>query len=71
LHGDISLDDRLTAKAGTKRETGGHIETVQFIVFGFGEIRLAVLHQNVACGASAAAAASVFQMDAEIHCDVE
>ncbi len=66
LHGDVAFHYRLATEAGAKGQTGGHFQTVEFVVFGFGQIGFAFFYDHVAGGTGAASAAGMFQMDVTI-----
>ena len=55
-----------------KRQAGGLIEAVEFIVVGWvgAQILVSLFDDHVAGGARAAASAGVFDMDAEVDGDV-
>ena len=48
------------------RQAGRQVEPVQLVIVGLGQILFAVLHDYVASGAGTVAAASVFELNAEI-----
>ena len=55
----VAFDHCLAAKSRPKRQACRHVQPVQFIVFGFGQIFLAFLNDHVARGAGAASAAGM------------
>jgi len=64
-------DDGLATKTGVQLLVGGHIEAVEFVVFGFAYAIFAVFDPDVAGGAGARPAARVVEEDAEILSDIE
>lgn len=50
---------------------GRLLHPVEFVVLHPGKIRSALFHDDMAGCARAASAAGVFQMEAEVHCDIE
>ncbi len=72
--GDVGswlFDDALAAEAGVELEAGGHIEAIEFEVFGFGDALFALLEEHVAGGAGGDAATGVVHEDAVVFGDVE
>lgn len=61
----------MATEAGPEGEAGGHVETVEFVVVGFGQVFIAFNYDDVTSGAGAASAAGMLQMDVEIESDVE
>ena len=70
-HSNITLYDRLASQAGRELKIRGLFHSIDFIVFHFGQIRLALFHDHMASGAGAASAACMLQVKAEIHRDIE
>lgn len=54
-----------------QRQAWRHIETIQFVIIGGRKIVVPGFHDHVASRARTASAASVFDMNAEIHRDIE
>ena len=67
----VALNNRLTAQTRIQLEIGSLFDAVELIVIHLGKIADALFHNHMARGAGAAASARVFQMEAEIHSDVE
>src|SRR5208282_1858546 len=61
------LDDGLASQARIQLQVGSHVETVGLIIFHLAEALLALLHYDVAGGAGAVSAASMLQVQAEVH----
>jgi len=72
--GDIGaglLDDALAAEAGVELEAWGHVEAIEFEVFGFGDALGTLLEEHVAGGAGGDSSAGVVHKDAVVFGDVE
>jgi len=61
----------LATEAGPEGEAGGHVETIKFVVVGFGQVFVAVDYDDVASGAGAASSAGMLEVNVEIEGDVE
>ena len=71
VHHHIALHYRLTSQAGIQLVIGSLFHAVELVVIHLGKIIDALFHDDMAGGAGATASASVFEMKAEIHSDVE
>jgi len=67
----IALHNGLATQTRAKRQPGRHIQPVQFVVFGFGEVFLAFDHNDVTRSAGAATATGMFQVNIEIQRHVQ
>ena len=65
------LDDALAAEAGVELEAGGHVEAIEFEVFGLGDAFGTLLEKHVAGGAGGYATTGVVHEDAVVFGDVE
>ena len=70
-YGDIALNDGLAAKAGMELVIGRLFHAVELVVIHLGQIRVALLDYNVAGCARTASTTCVFEMEPEVHRDVQ
>lgn len=55
-----------------RREVRGHVDAIQLVIVGFGQMSIvAIFNYNVTGGASAVSTAGVFQMDSKVEGNVE
>lgn len=60
---NVALNHRLTAEARTQCQTSGHVEAVQFVIFGFRQVLFPFEDDHVTGGTRAAPAASMLQVN--------
>ena len=68
---DVAFDDGLAAETGPESEAGGHVETIELVVVGFGQVLVAVDYDDVASGAGATSSAGMLEVNVEIEGDIE
>lgn len=71
VHSHVALHNRLASQPGMKLIIGRLFHPVEFIVVHFGKVRIAFLYHHMARRTRAASAAGVFQMEADVHRDIE
>jgi hypothetical protein len=70
-YGNIALNDGLTSEAGMELVIGRLFHAVEFIVLHLGQVGVAFLDYNVAGCASTASATCMFEMEPEVHRDIQ
>jgi hypothetical protein len=67
----VAFDYRLTAQSRIHLEVRGLFHAVEFVIFHFGEVLLALFDYYVAGGAGAVSSACMLEVKAEIHGYIE
>ncbi len=67
----VTFDYRLATEAGVHLEIRGLLYAIELIVFHFGEVLFTLFDDHVASRAGTVPTASMLQVEAEIHSDIE
>ena len=67
----IALHNRLTPKPRIKLEVGSLFHAVKLVVFHLGKIVHSLFHDHMASSAGATPSTSMFQMETEIHGNIQ
>jgi hypothetical protein len=67
----IACHYRLAAEARMEGQAWRHVEAIQFVVVRRAQVLIAVFYDHVAGSASAASAAGMFELNAEVDGDVK